>query len=145
MKVNECMCHEVLWVTPNTTVCECADLMAKNKIGCIPVCNTEKNVVGIVTDRDILLRGVCCNKDIKNTPISEIMSTNVCCCDWNEPLVNAEAIMSNNQVRRLPVIQNNKIIGMLSIGDISRNPYTDKESYVITIDNICRYGNKNNQ
>jgi len=52
--------------------------------------------------------------------------------------------MSENQIRRLPIIENDKIVGMLSIGDISRNPNTDKESYVVTFDNICKGGNKNN-
>lgn len=145
MKVNECMCHDVLWVNPNTTICECANLMAKYKIGCVPVCNNEQNVVGMITDRDILLRSVCCDKNTKTTPVSEIMTTDVCCCDLNEQLSKAEQLMSENQIRRLPVIENNKIVGMLSIGDISRNPYTNKEAYVITFDNICKCGNKNNQ
>lgn len=145
MKVNECMCHDVLWVNPNTTICECANLMAEHKIGSIPVCNSNQNVVGMVTDRDILLRSVCCDKNAKTTPVSEIMSTNVCCCEPNEELKHAEHLMSNNQVRRLPVIENNKIIGILSIGDISRNPNTNKENFVATFDNICRCGENNYQ
>ncbi len=145
MKVNECMCHDVLWVNPNTTICECANLMAEHKIGCIPVCNSNQNVVGMVTDRDILLRSVCCDKNAKTTPVSEIMSTNVCCCESNEELKHAEHLMSNNQVRRLPVIENDKIVGILSIGDISRNPNTNKESYVVTFDNICKCGENNHQ
>ncbi len=145
MKVNDCMCHDVLWVNPNTSICECANLMAEHKIGCIPVCNDEKNVVGLVTDRDILLRSVCCEKDTKTTPVRDIMSTNVCCCEPNTELHHAENIMSDNQVRRLPVIENNKIVGILSIGDISRNPNTNKESFIVTLDNICGCGNKNHQ
>ena len=110
MKVNECMCHDVMWVTPETTICDCANLMAEHKIGCIPVCNENKNVVGMVTDRDILLRSVCCNKNAKTTPVSEIMTTNVFSCDTNETLNTAEKIMSENQIRRLPIIENNKIV-----------------------------------
>jgi len=144
MKVNECMCTDVVWVKPNTTVCECANIMSKNQIGCIPVCNDNKKVVGLVTDRDILLRTVCCDKDVKSTPVSEIMTTNVSCCDSNEHLDTAEKLMSENQIRRLPIIQNDKIVGILSIGDISRNPYTIKENYVITFDNICKCGNNHN-
>ena len=143
MKVNECMCHDVMWVKPETTICECANLMAEYKIGCVPVCNENQNVVGMVTDRDILLRSVCCDKNAKTTPVSEIMTTNVYSCDTNESLNTAEKIMSENQVRRLPIIENNKIVGILSIGDISRNPNTNKENFAITIDNICRCGEKN--
>lgn len=144
MKVNECMCHDVLWVNPDTTVCECANLMAEYKIGCIPVCDTNQKVVGMITDRDILLRTVCCDKDAKNTPASDIMTTNVCCCESNEYIGTAEKLMASNQVRRLPITENGKIVGILSIGDISRNPHTDKESFVITFDNICKGGNRNN-
>lgn len=145
MKVNDCMCHDVMWVNPNTTICECAKLMAEHKVGCIPVCNTENNVVGLVTDRDILLRSVCCDKNTKTTPVSEIMTTNVCCCESNKELSYAENLMSENQIRRLPIIENNKIIGILSIGDISRNTNTNKEDFVITFDKICSCGNKNHQ
>ena len=73
MKVRECMCNNVTWVKPTDSVCNCAKLMSNNHIGCIPVCDDSQNVVGIVTDRDIILRGVACDKDAKNTPISEIM------------------------------------------------------------------------
>lgn len=145
MKVNECMCKPVQWVKPETTVCDCANLMAQYKIGFVPVCTDEKNVVGIITDRDILLRSVCCDKDAKTTPISEIMTTEICYCDANEELEKAEHIMSDNQIRRLPIVENNKIVGILSIGDISRNPNTTKKEFTQTIDNICKCGNKHHQ
>ncbi len=144
MKVNECMCHDVLWVNPNTSICECANLMAEHKIGCVPVCDDKQKVVGMITDRDILLRSVCCDKDTKTTPVSDIMSTDVCCCESNEHLGTAEKLMSENQIRRIPVVENDRIVGILSLGDISRNPYADRESFVITFDNICKGGNKNN-
>lgn len=144
MKVSECMCHDVLWVNPGTSVCDCALLMEEQKIGCVPVCDENQKVVGIVTDRDILLRSVCTNKNAKNTPISEIMTTGVCCCNSNDQLDKAQEIMSDNQVRRLPILDNGRIVGILSIGDISRNPNTNQEAYVITFDNICKGGNKNN-
>lgn len=144
MKVNECMCHDVLWVNPETSVCDCANLMAEHKIGCIPVCDANQKVVGLITDRDILLRTVCQNKNIKATQVSEVMTTNVCCCNSDEHINTAQRLMSENQIRRLPITENDKIVGILSIGDISRNPNTDKESFIITIDNICRSGNKNN-
>lgn len=144
MKVNECMCHDVLWVNPGTSVCDCANLMAEHKIGCIPVCDSNQRVVGLITDRDILLRTVCKDKNVKATPVSEIMTTNVCCCESNEHLDDAQELMSKHQVRRLPVIENDRIVGILSIGDISRNQNTDKESFIITFDNICKNGNKNN-
>ena len=143
MRVTDCMCHNVMWVKPETTVSDCINLMAEYKIGCVPVCNDDQNVVGMVTDRDVLLRTVCCDKDIKTTPVSDIMTTNVLCCNWDEPISTAEKIMSKNQVRRLPVIEDNKIVGILSIGDIGRNQNTNKNNFSITMENICRNGDKN--
>ena len=72
------------------------------------------------------------------------MTTDIWCCGSNEQLDKAQEIMSKNQVRRLPITDNGKIVGILSIGDISRNPNTNQEAYVITFDNICKCGNKNN-
>ena len=144
MKVKDCMCEDVCCVKPETKITEVAKLMSENHIGCIPVCDSNNCICGILTDRDILLRTVCSNKNAKTTPVSEIMTTDVCCCDLNEHLDTAEKLMSNNQVRRLPVIENDKIVGILSIGDISRNPNTNKENFILTFDNICKCSNKNN-
>ena len=59
---------------------EVAKLMSEHHIGCIPVCDTNNCICGIVTDRDVLLRSVCCNKDLNTTPVSDIMTCNVCTC-----------------------------------------------------------------
>lgn len=64
MKVKECMCKEVACVNPNTTVCDVAKLMLDKHVGCIPVCNEKNNVVGLVTDRDLILRTLAYEKDI---------------------------------------------------------------------------------
>ena len=80
MKVKECMCNEVCCVKPETNVYEVAKLMSEYHIGSIPVCNTNNEICGIVTDRDILLRSIVCDKNIKETPVSDIMTCNVCTC-----------------------------------------------------------------
>ena len=56
MKVKDCMCNEVEYATPSSTVHDCATMMYNKHIGCVPVCNNSQNVVGLVTDRDIILR-----------------------------------------------------------------------------------------
>ena len=73
MKVKDCMCYEVAYLTPESTVEDCAKLMCNKHVGCIPVCDNNKTVVGLVTDRDVILRSIACNKDIKTTPISDII------------------------------------------------------------------------
>ena len=77
MKVKDCMCNEVNCVKPDTSVKDCAKLMCDCHVGCAPVCDNSNNIVGIVTDRDIILRAVSCDKDMANTKVSDIMTTNV--------------------------------------------------------------------
>ncbi len=138
MKVKDCMCNEVCCAKPETTIYDIAKLMQTNKIGCVPICDQNNCVVGLITDRDILLRGVACDKDAKTTPISEIMTTNVCCCDSNEEVNEAERKMSENQIRRLPIVENNKIVGILTIGDLAHwDKELGKQEVCTTIENIC--------
>ena len=139
MKVKDCMCTDVCCVKPETTIRDVAKLMSQNHIGSIPVCDTNNCLCGIVTDRDIILRSIACNKDVKTTPVSDIMSTNVCTCEENEDMANAENKMGTNKVRRLPVCDNNKkVIGMLTLGDIAQNRADlDDREICITFEDIC--------
>ena len=145
MKVKDCMCHEVAYVNPDCSVEECAKLMCNNHVGCIPVCNTNKEVVGLVTDRDILLRTVGCSKDIKQTPVSDIMTCKVCCCTPEADISDAEKIMSENQIRRLPVINDNKIVGILTLGDLAANSEVESTGVCDTLEDICDCSKKNAQ
>lgn len=139
MKVKECMCNEVCCVNPDTKVYEAVKLMNENHIGCIPVCDNNNCICGVVTDRDILLRSVACDKDIKQTPISDVMSCNVCTCKENDDMTNAESKMAENQIRRLPVCdENNKVIGILTMGNLAQNDKElGKQEVCTTIENIC--------
>lgn len=144
MKVKDCMCNDVCCVNPNTTVKEVAKLMGENHIGCIPVCNDNNCICGIVTDRDVLLRCVACDKETNQTPVSEIMSLNVCSCKENDDMTTAEGLMGENQIRRLPVCdENNHVIGILSIGDLAQNDgELGKGQVCTTISNICNCDNQ---
>ena len=143
MKVKDCMCKEVVFVKPDCDTEECAKLMCENHIGCIPVCDESKKVVGLVTDRDILLRTVGCGKEIKNTPVSDIMTCNVDCCSPETDVCDAEKVMSQNQIRRLPVIQNGQVVGMLTLGDLVANKQVKTEGIGVTLEKICGCDDKN--
>ena len=148
MKVKDCMCQNVYCVKPETKINEIAKLMSENHIGCIPVCDNNNCICGILTDRDILLRTVACDKDTKQTTASEIMSTNVCTCKEDDDMVNAENKMSKYQIRRLPVCdENNHVIGILTLGDLAQNDIElGKQEVCTTISNICDCNtNKNDQ
>ena len=139
MKVKECMCNDVCCVKPETKIYEIAKLMSENHIGCIPVCDENNSICGIVTDRDILLRCVACNKDTNNTPVSDIMTCNVCTCKESDEITNAETKMGENQIRRLPVCDdNNKVVGILTLGNLVQNDGNiGKQQVCTTLENIC--------
>ena len=143
MKIKDCMCNNVIWSTPETTVRDCAKLMRDQHIGSVPVCNENRNIVGFVTDRDILLRAVACDKDLNSTKLSDIMTTKVCCCQSNNDIENATTIMSDNQVRRLPVVENDRIVGILTLKDLANNENISSNTVATTYENICECNHKN--
>ena len=139
MKIKECMCPDVCFVKPDCKVYDAARIMNENHIGCIPVCNDKKNVVGVLTDRDIVLRTIACDKDVKSTPVSEVMTTKVCTCLSDENIEQAQNTMAKYQVRRLPVLDmQNKMVGILSLGDLAHNAgEIGNENVSETVENIC--------
>ena len=138
MKVKDCMCGDICICTPDNSVCDCSKLMNEKHIGCVPVCDLENNIVGLVTDRDIVLRCIACDKDPKNTKLSEIMTCNICCCKPEQDILDVEDEMCKTQVRRIPVVDdNNKIVGILSLGDLAKNKNISEESVGKTIEGIC--------
>ena len=139
MDVKDCMSTKVCFCTPNSSVKDAAKLMCDNHVGCIPVCNDENCVVGVITDRDIILRAIACDKDACKTKVTDIMTCNPCCCSPNTTIDEATKVMSNLQIRRMPVCDsNNKIVGILTLGDLAHH---DKEigakEVCNTLENIC--------
>ena len=143
MKVKNCMSEEVTFIYPNCSIKDCAKIMCDNHIGFVPICDESKKVVGVVTDRDILLRTVACDKDVKNTPVSDIMTTRICSCTSDSDLQVAEKIMSENQVRRLPIIDDDKIVGIITLGDLASNNNIDCSRVGKTLENICGCDKRN--
>jgi len=139
MKISECMSKDVCFVKPDCKLFDAARIMCENHIGCIPVCNEERAVVGIITDRDILLRAVACDKATKTTPVSEIMTTNVYTCRSEKEITEAQNLMAQNQIRRVPVVDDsNKVVGILTMGDLARNDKKiGQQNVSTTIENIC--------
>ena len=135
MRVKDCMClKEVVQATPETNLQEVAELMNNNHVGCIPVCHEEK-VVGFVTDRDIVTRAIANKLDCCSTKVSDIMNTDVIKTTPDTSIDDALETMKKNQIRRLPVIENNKIVGILSMGDIAVT--CDEEEVGYTLGCIC--------
>ena len=139
MKINQCMSQDVCFVKPDCKVYDAARIMCENHIGCIPVCNENRNVIGIITDRDILLRTVACDKDTKTTIVGDIMTTDVCTCGFEQNIGEAQQQMAKHQIRRLPVVdEKNQMVGILTIGDLARNTQDIGQNvFSATMQNIC--------
>lgn len=118
MKVRDLMTTNVKWANQDQSVEEVARILATSDIGSVPVCQGEQ-VLGIITDRDILVRAIAQGKDPKTTKCSDIMSKNVKTVTGDTDVHQASDLMAENQIRRLPVIENNRLIGFLAIGDIA--------------------------
>ena len=118
MKVSEIMTKDVISVSVDDTAQHAAQLMKEYNIGSIPV-NSNNKVVGIITDRDIILRCAADSKDFKTKKVREIMTSNPVLWDENINVEDAARIMSERQIRRLPITSNNQLVGMVSLGDLA--------------------------
>lgn len=139
MKVKDCMCGDICSVKSDAKVKDVAKLMSENHVGCITVTDNNECLCGIVTDRDIILRAIACDKSIADTNISDIMTTNVCTCVEDDDVSDAECKMSKKHIRRLPVCdESNKVIGILTLGDLAQKSDEIGEDEVSdTIEEIC--------
>ncbi|MFA5522999.1 MAG: CBS domain-containing protein [Tissierellales bacterium] len=118
MKIKEIMSTNVKTISENCSLQEAAEHMKSLDVGSIPVCNNSKKLVGMVTDRDMVIRGVKSGSDT-NTPVSQVMSKNPVSIAPDLGIHEAARIMAKNQIRRLPVVENNEVVGIVSIGDLA--------------------------
>lgn len=127
MKVKEIMTKDVAYIKPDTTVIEAAKLMQQYNVGSIPVCD-RTGVVGMVTDRDIVVRNVITGTDPQSTPVSNIMTTKVATVTSDTDVDQLSDIMSKNQIRRIPVVDNNTLVGIVALGDLAADRRFDFEA-----------------
>jgi len=119
MKVSEVMTRSVATVSPEQTAQEAATFMLNNDAGSIPVTEGER-LIGMITDRDIAVRGIA-NGRGPDTSVRELMSSNVICAKVGDNVDKVATRMSEAQVRRLPVVdEDERLCGIVSLGDLSR-------------------------
>ncbi len=119
MQVKQAMHKGVEWREPSTPVTELAKVMQAEDIGAIPIGENDR-LIGMVTDRDIALRGFSEGSKPDKMTARDVMSDGIIYCQENESVEDAVRIMEQKQIRRLPVLNDKKrMVGMLSLGDIS--------------------------
>jgi CBS domain-containing protein len=120
MKVSEVMTRDVQTVRPDQPVQQAASFMLSTDSGSIPVTDGDK-LIGMITDRDIAVRGVAKGHG-PDTPVRELMTDDVICVRDEDDVDDVASKMSEAQVRRLPVIdQDQRLCGIVSLGDLSRD------------------------
>lgn len=139
MKIREIMTNSVSYGNTNSTIDEVARKMKELNVGSIPICDTQNNVVGIATDRDIVTRGIVDGLQSSES-IEKVMSTEPISVSPEAHVHEAASLMAQNQIRRLPVVENGKLIGVVSIGDLAvRNIYENEAGKALSdISTPCR-------
>ncbi len=119
MKVSDVMTREVATVRADQTAQDAANFMLQGDAGSIPVTEGER-LIGMITDRDIAVRGVASGRG-PETPVRELMSSGLVCARADDDVEEIAMRMSEAQVRRLPVIdESENLVGIVSLGDLSR-------------------------
>ena len=128
MNVKDCMNHHVIAVEPEESVAVASRLMARHNVGALPVRARDGSLCGIVTDRDVVLRCVALERSPQETTVARVMTDRVASVPPTASLSQAAAILSREQVRRLPVVEGRRTVGMVSLGDLSHREETAMEA-----------------
>lgn len=135
--VSEVMTRGARTITPQDQAILAAQLMDQMDVGSLPVCEAGK-LVGVVTDRDLVVRGLAKRPTLEGTQVKEFMSNEVAFCFENQPVEEVLEYMGGDQLRRLPVLdQEKRLVGIVTLGDIAskeEQPKTDEALAEISTD-----------
>ena len=124
MKLREIMTGAVVRINPEETVAVAARTLARYNIGMLPVCGGDGRLCGVVTDRDLVTRCIAAGKEPTRTTVREVMTSNVVSARQDMDTVAAAQLMGRQQIRRLPVLENGRLCGMVSLGDLASKEET---------------------
>jgi CBS domain-containing protein len=117
--IKEVMTRDVRACEPNATVADAAKVMSQEDVGPVPIVE-DGRLIGIVTDRDIVVRVVAEGRDPNATTVSEIASTELVTVSPDDDLDEALKLLAERQIRRLPVVEGDRLVGIVAQADIAR-------------------------
>jgi len=118
MQVHEVMTRGVECIAPTATIQEAAQKMKDRDIGPLPICDKDR-LVGMLTDRDIVIRGIAENRDPKTARVQDVMTRGINYCFEDDDVTEAARQMEQKQIRRLVVLNRDKrLVGIVSLGDL---------------------------
>lgn len=141
MHVEKIMTREVKTCGPDDTLWAAAQIMWENDCGCVPVVKDDK-VVGMITDRDICMAAWTQDARLSELRVSRVCSHEPLSCGPRDTVAKAEEIMRARQVRRLPVVDKNRLVGILSLNDIARTAVQGRDrkgaaAQAVTAAEVC--------
>ena len=128
MKLRDIMSDTVVRIHPEESVAVAARALARYNIGIVPVCGGDGRICGVVTDRDLVTRCIAAGRQPGMTPVREVMTTNVISARPDMDTVEAAQLMGRQQIRRLPVLENGRLCGMVSLGDLANREETSYDA-----------------
>ncbi|MGI5963550.1 MAG: CBS domain-containing protein [Lawsonibacter sp.] len=128
MVVKDLMNPSVVTIEPTSSAALAARLISRHNVGALPVCSEDRRLRGMVTDRDIVLRCVAAEEDPAQTMVRDIMTRNCATVSPAADCREATRLMAVQQVRRLPVVEEGKLVGMISLADLARSRRFDMEA-----------------
>jgi len=118
MFVKDVMTNKIVSIDSNETIESASKKYRDFKIGCLMITD-EDNIVGIVTERDFIERTICMGIDPKTTKIKEIMSSDIKTINSDDRIADAVDLLKQNKIKKLPVVSDNRIVGIITITDIA--------------------------
>ena len=119
MKLRDVMTNPVIRINPEESVAVAARTLGRYNIGALPVCGSDGRLCGLITDRDIVTRCLAAGRSASSTPVRDVMTAKVITA---RP--DMEGLMGREQIRRLPVMENGRLCGMVSLGDLAMQDET---------------------
>ena len=132
--------HEVATISPDMSVFESMQLMAARNIGALLVLDAGSKLVGIVTERDYARKMYMQNKFAKDVPVKEIMTRQVVYVRPDQTNEDCMALITEKRVRHLPVLENDRVIGIVSIGDLVKDTISEQEFIIHQLENYIHHG-----
>lgn len=131
------MSTDLIVLKPNDTIREAALLMAKEDIGAIPICEQDNDLIGIVTDRDLVIRGYAQGM-MPDEVVEHCMTEDIVTCREDAAVIEVGELMSEHQIRRIPVVRDNRLIGIVSLGDLVSEEQSDQVAFE-ALEDISEY------
>jgi CBS domain-containing protein len=110
--------HRLITIVPDAFLREAATKLSRHQIGCLPVVDAAGGLLGVLSERDLVSRGLAVGRDGDRTRVEEIMTTDIVTCPGNMTVHEAEKLMAHRRIRHLPVTRGGRVVGILSMRDV---------------------------